>query len=844
MKRKPRAWRTTSTRMVNSNQHAALETLPTDEPHEFQIMKNAFYISIPNFAFALSVLCLIFSGTATAQIFKTDVTPLIDTACLHCHDSSSETGLNFEDLDYDLTDPNNFRKWTAVFDRAENGEMPPASEDRPDPDKLKFALTALKKELLSASVAKQSKAGRVSARRLTKTELRYTLQDLLLINSDVTSGVPDEVESGSFDTVGINQRISAVHMESYLQAADEALNVAINLGRNPYRSVETTDFAHMQMWHDKPANLGGGITRKLKFGKGFVLFRDVDYVTTFRFRISTPGIHRISARVAAYQSKTPLTAKFIIKDQSGGARLVKAIDLQPGEPVEVVFDTFLKPGDRPYLTFDMEGVEPFTAINRDGGPKKYRGRGLAIMSQKIEGPLSDSWPNQSTSQFFKSELLNPNGSPNGPFKVAKTDKSPTERVQEIIARFAPRAFRRPVNKTEIQSFVDLAKPAIDEGRGFDDVIRVPLRSMLSSPQFLLFDEEAGTLDEFAIANRLSYFLWKSLPDRELFEIAASGNLTKPDVLKQQVDRMLADKKSSRFVQDFLGQWLRLNKLNAPSPDDGLYPEYDELLASAIPQETHLFFGELIKENLGLENLIDSKFTFLNRRLAKLYEIPGVDGQDFQKVDLPDDSPRGGVLTQAAILKTTANGTTTSPVMRGNFVLTNFLGTPPSPPPADIGSIEPDTRGKTTIREILDAHRDMASCAQCHREIDPPGFALESFDPIGGFRKHYRASGGESNFGGFNVKLPPKQGPPVDPSGVTSDGQTFSGIQDFKELLLDHKEQIANNFIAQLIMYSTGGEIEFADREEIKSILNRTAENGFPVRDIIHEVVQSKIFNRK
>ena len=216
----------------------------------------------------------------------------------------------------------------------------------------------------------------------------------------------------------------------------------------------------------------------------------------------------------------------------------------------------------------------------------------------------------------------------------------------------------------------------------------------------------------------------------------------------------------------------------------------------------------MKENLSLCNLIDSDFTFVNRRLAEHYGIPGIEGQAFRKIQLPQDSPRGGVLTQAAILKTTANGTTTSPVTRGNFVLTNFLGTPPSPPPPGVGSIEPDTRGQTTIREILTAHRKIESCNQCHREIDPPGFAMESFDPIGGFRTYYRASGGELKFGDLTVAAPPRQGPPVDPSGVTADGKDFSGIDEFKRLLLDQKEPVARNFISQLVVYATGGEIEF------------------------------------
>lgn len=790
----------------------------------------------------LATFCLT-SGTTFAQSFKTDTAPLIEASCIQCHDADTETGLNLEALGHDLSDTDTFRKWEKVFDRVHDDEMPPESEDRPDPKQLKKALDSLKKDLRVASLARQQRVGRVPARRLTKLEFGYTLRDLLLIDSDVTSGVPDEVESGSFDTVGATQRISAVHMESYLQAADEALQLAINLGKNPYR-VGATDYSWLIEWHDKPANLGGSITRELKFGEGIALFRDVDYLTQFRFGVTSPGVHRLTARVAAYQSKDPVTAKLIVKDPTGGARLVKAVDLEPGNPVTIVVDVFLKPGDSPYLTFDMSGVEPFTAIAAAGGSKNYKGRGMAIMSQKVEGPLFDSWPPPSTRQLLVGlELANSERSDKGPF-IVKASKNQLEHVTEIVRHFAPRAFRRQLAEAEVQSFVDLAKPALEADRDFIEVLRIPLRSMLSSPQFLLFGGEAGELDDYALANRLSYFLWKSIPDEELFALAAEGKLSDSKVLAGQVDRMLADEKSNRFVRDFLGQWLRLYKVNATTPDEGLYPEYDELLAGAILKEPELFFTELINENLSLTNLIDSDFTFVNRRLATLYGIPDVKGQQFRRVTLPKDSPRGGVLTQAAILKTTANGTTTSPVMRGNFVLTNFLGTPPLPPPPSVGSIEPDTRGKTTIREILAAHRNIETCNKCHREIDPPGFAMESFNPIGGFRTHYRASGGELKFGDFTVPAPFKKGLPVDPSGVTAGGKEFSGIEEFKQHLLDEKEQVARNFISQLVVYSTGGEIQFADREEIQAILVRTRKDDFPMRDIIHEVVQSKLFRNK
>ncbi len=790
----------------------------------------------------LIVTACLTSDTAVAQMNEA-VAPLIESSCIDCHDAATETGLNFESVGHDLTEAESFRKWERVFDRVRDGEMPPESEDRPDPKQREAALASLQKNLRSASLTRQRRVGRVPSRRLTKREFGYTLRDLLLIDSDVTLGIPDEVESGSFDTIGANQRISAVHMESYLQAADEALRLAINLGRDPYRSG-VNNYSWLEAWHDKPINLGGSITRKLSFGAGIALFRDVDYLTQFHFNVTTPGIHRLTAKVAAYQSKKPVTTKLIVKDPTGGARLVEAVDLEPGEPRTIVVETFLKPGDTPYITFDMEGVEPFAGIMAAGGSRNFRGRGLAIMSQKVEGPLFGSWPPPSARKLLIGlDIAKSGRSQVGPFMV-KPSKDDLDHVTQIVRQFAPRAFRRPVGDDELQPFIDLAKPAIDQRRDLLDVLCIPLRSMLSSPHFLLIDGDAGELDDYALASRLSYFLWKSMPDEKLFELASEGKLSDSKILAEQVDRMLADEKSNRFIRDFLGQWLRLYKVNATTPDDGLYPEYDELLASAIPKEPELFFAELINNNLSLVNLIDSDFTFVNRRLATLYGISEVKGQQFRKVRLPNESPRGGVLTQAAILKTTANGTTTSPVTRGNFVLTNFLGTPPSPPPPNIGSIEPDTRGKTTIREILSSHREIESCNKCHREIDPPGFALESFDPIGGFRTHYRASGGEQTFGGFTRKLPPRKGPSVDSSGVTADGEKFSGIEEFKQHLLSQKEQVARNFISQLVAYSTGGEIQFADRELIEVMLNRTRENNFPVRDIIHEVVQSQLFRNK
>ncbi|QDT11219.1 DUF1592 domain-containing protein [Planctomycetes bacterium K23_9] len=799
-------------------------------------------ISLRHFIFVFAVIA---SGPLRAATLRDELAPLIDSSCVDCHDASTETNLDLTSLGTDLTDDSTQRQWEQIFDRVWTGEMPPASEDRPPTEIRSAALTTLKHSLAEASLAKQ-KSGRVPARRLTKLELRYTLQDLFLIQGDVTNGIPDESESGSFDTVGASQRISAVHLESYLAAADEALDLAIRLDHNPYRDFgdkADDDFGFLETWHDKPLNLGGSITRKLNYGSGVVLFADVDYLTQFVASVPSPGRYRLTAKVAAYQSTEPVTAKWIVKNQSGGAKLAKTVDLLPGEPTTILVETTMKPGDIPYLTFDNRNAKN-DSVFIAGGSQVFQGAGLAILSQSAEGPLNQSWPPPSTMHLLDgleiSEIL---GCQDGPFEVIAT-ANPIDDIRRIVSRLAPSIFRRPVSETELEQFVSLASPALDAGRDITDALRIPLRSMLSSPQFLLLGGRSGQLDDHALASRLSYFLWRSMPDPALLQLADQGQLRDPTVLAQQVDRMLADPKADRFVKDFVGQWLRLHQINATSPDESLYPEFEELLAAAIPKETQWFFADLIRRNLSADNLIDSDFTFVNRRLAQHYGIDGVDGQHFRRVALPDDSPRGGILTQAAVLKTTANGTTTSPVTRGNFVLTNFLGTPPAAPPASVGSIEPDTRGKTTIREILSAHRDNESCNQCHREIDPPGFALESFDPIGGFRTHYRASGGEQTFGDFTTKLPPKQGPPVDPSGVTTDGTPFRDIRQYRQHLMQNRRAVVRNFISQLIVFSTGGEIAFADRDVVKEITDATEADGFRVRDIIHAIVQSRLFDEK
>lgn len=834
-----------------------------------------------------AVLCLI-PGAAFARALEADVARLLDVSCLRCHDVETETPLDLENLGYDLDDRGTFRKWVRVFERLEAGEMPPAGTRRPPKRVVDAALGALARDLETADLAARA-AGQTPPRRLTGLEYEYTLEDLLLIEENLARLLPAESASAGFDTLAAEQGISPLHLRSYLEAADRALDAAIRLGGRPASAAHLVDYPSNPVSYRMVRQ---SVSKKLD--DAVAMFVDEDHHNTsgsfsasnlrsdsHGFHVAHSGLYRVTVDAYPYQASTPVTLLLIRANPNGDRKLLGAFDLVDGESGTFEVVTFLHPTDYVFPEVaDLDwhtDVESFYAPIEDwsaaaqvvaagkglgrrllnnrvyhpifyhpteilvDGAATYKGEGVAVRSLAIEGPLLDGWPPPSTRRLFEGIEFDPAGD-------LKLTKDPYEHVVDVVAHLVPLAFRRPAEAGEVDAFASLAKPAIAAGRDLVDAVRVPLRAMLSAPQFLYHDDQPGELDDFALATRLSYFLWKSLPDEELFATAREGRLSEPEVLARQVERMLDDDKAQRFIADFVGQWLRLYEIELTSPDERLYPEYDDLLHHALQEETRLFFAELVKSDLGVRNLIDSEFTFLNRRLAEHYGISGVEGQHMRKVSLPNDSVRGGVLTQASVLKVTANGTTTSPVFRGSFVLSNLLGRPPNPPPANAGSVEPDIRGATTIREILAKHRRDPTCNVCHRAIDPPGFALEAFDPTGGFRTRYRSSGeGDTPRGTLYGRpiLEYKDGPPVDAGGVTPEGRSFSGIAEYKRVLLEEEEdQVARHFISQLAVYATGAEIGFADRDELSRLVARSREGGYGVRTIIHNVTQSPLFRER
>lgn len=426
----------------------------------------------------------------------------------------------------------------------------------------------------------------------------------------------------------------------------------------------------------------------------------------------------------------------------------------------------------------------------------------------------------------------------GKLKIRKGElvsRRPESDLKRLMDDFAERAFRRPVSNYELEPYYRFAIETLEATGSLLKALKAGYRSILSSHRFVYFAENPGQLDEYQIATRLSYFLWSSPPDEELLGQARKKRLSRPRYLRAQVERMLDDPKAEAFVTNFTDSWLELRDINFTTPDAKLYPEFDNILVHSMLGETRAFVKRMIEENLSVTNVIDSDFAMLNERLAKHYGIEFGKETGLRKVALSADDHRGGIITQASVLKVTANGTTTSPIVRGVWLLERILGKHVPPPPDQVPAVEPDIRGAVSIRDQLDKHRNTPSCMSCHQMIDPPGFALENYDVIGGWRENYRA---------IQEKGTWTHGPVVDASYELKDGNSFQNVVGFKELALANTEQIARNLTNQVVMYATGAEIEFADRREIDQIVEALADDGYGFRSLIHAVTQSDIFLSK
>jgi hypothetical protein len=526
------------------------------------------------------------------------------------------------------------------------------------------------------------------------------------------------------------------------------------------------------------------------------------------------------------------------------------------------------------LGCDVASLAPVANYARKGRAMAFTGPGIAVDWVDVEGPLHEVWPPKSHRVLFgelpiKEFVAKDNPDIRPPRRInwerlwlhlGKNERDPVAGTwtvssedplgdaDRLLAGFLPKLFRRPVSAETRQRYVDLVDGRMKAGDCFESALRWAARTAMCSPDFLYHVEPAAKLDGHGLANRLSYFLWNTLPDARLAQLAEDGKLLQPAILRAEVERMLADPRSGRFVEDFLGQWLKLRLIAANDPDRKLYPEFSPYLQESMLLESRAYFRQLLDADLDAAHLVRSDFAMLNEKLATHYDIEGVVGSGIRRVSLPADCPRGGFLTQAAVLKVTANGTTTSPVPRGAFVMDRILGQPPELPPASVPAVEPDVRGTTTIREELDKHRSDPACAGCHAKIDPAGFALESFDVIGGYRERYRSlENGDSAprgkidpFIGISFKL----GPPVDSSGELPDGRTFQGIRELRDQLATGRPALLRNLARQWLVYSTGRATAFRDRDAIEAIVTSAEYKGGGVKSLLHEVIQSPLFHTR
>lgn len=764
----------------------------------------------------LAVVCLAGGEPLPAAPFPESVKGFLKSHCYECHNASTQSGgLNLLELSSELATADQIERWTLIHDRIAADEMPPADAQQPPIRERNAAVKSLRERLIPADRAHRE----VVLRRLNRAEYENTVGDLFGIHVDLNRLLLQDAADNRFDTIGESLSISAEQMAMYVEAADRVLDQVFGPAREPKRIHKRVN----------AKDLRAVISSDRKLSNGIVLF-NARALPMYGVSVADPGTYRLRIETRAMQSKSPLVMRV---DGGVTGRVASHVagffEVRPEKvmTVEVIdravekYDTFAISLERGYPSWKLDA-------------EKYEGPGLFLGSIELDGPL-EAWPPASRRKLLGNI---------DPAKGTLAD------VRSILKKLLPRAFRRSPRDTDPELYVQLAQEALDEGAPFEKALRRALKGVLCAPEFLFLEEssvENGRLDDYAVAARLSYFLWKSMPDEELRALAGQGNLQKPDVLQAQVERMLCDPKSQRFVENFTSQWLKLRDIDFTVPDRRLYPEYDRLLRRAMLDETHSFFREILDEDLSVQNFIDSDFAILNQPLAEFYGIDGVEGLAMRRVGLPADSVRGGVMTQAAVLKVSADGTSTSPVLRGSWILKNLFGEPPPPPPAGVEAIEPDIRGATTVREQLARHRQDASCNRCHQKIDPFGFALESFDVIGGWRTWYRTANEGKPVKRLlhphtsrNVRY--RRGPEVDCSGELADGRTFADIREFKQLLLADPTAMTRSLTRILLTYSLGRRLGFADRPEIDrivEIVHTKHHNG--LRSLIHEVVQSKLF---
>lgn len=798
------------------------------------------FVASGRWLFALAIIAAVVSSAAhaaEATMPTPAVASFLRTHCVECHQGDeAEAGLDLAKLGYDLATPDAERRWIRIFDRVHDGEMPPVDSPKPKADETAAFLASTGDWLRMFRHQRDAELGRVRARRLTRREVERSLHDLLGIDVPLADQLPEESRTAGFTTTADGQSMSHFQLERHLNVVDLALDEAYRRALGPGDDFDK-DFDAAAVARRNPRSR----TREPEMldGKAVVWSSGL----TFYGRIPTTiareqGWYRFEVTLSAL--KPPETGGVWCTVNTGlcvsSAPLLTYVTSFEATPTPRTFEfeawlperhmLEIRPGDKTLKKGKFAGGQVGAG---EGGPQELPGIAIEriTMRQIHHGAQDDE-----TRSLLFGDLVVKRNKDNGERKVLS--EGPKKDSAKLLMAMARRAFRRPVTDEEIAGYVAITHQALADGQPFTAALRVGYRALLCSPRFLYLSENPGRLDHHAVAARLSYLLAGSTPDAALSALADAGKLHDPQTIRAEADRLLARDGGRTFVKDFSAQWLDLDLIDFTEPDQKLYPSFDAIVQHSMLNETHAFLTNMLAKNQSVSRLIDADYTYLNSRLARFYRIDGVEGDTLQRVSLDAESHRGGVMTQGAIMKVTANGSNTSPVVRGIWVSERLLGVPIAPPSTSVPAIEPDIRGAKTIREQLEKHRSQAECAVCHVKIDPPGFALENFDPAGQWRDRYIMTDGKKRF----------TGPKIDAGYQLPDGRRFANMEEFRKLVAAEPRKLAANVAEKMLSYGTGAPISFADREAVEAIADEAGRDDFGLRSILHAVVTSPVFLSK
>ncbi len=746
---------------------------------------------------------------------------LVDEYCASCHDEDKKKGgLDLDSLAADAVF-HHPEVWEKVVRKLRARQMPPVGKERPDDRTYDTVIASLETSLDRAARANPNPGRTATIRRLTRTEYRNAIRDLLALDVDVAALLPADDASYGFDNVTVGD-LSPTLLDRYISAAEKISRLAV--GR-PSRSPggETIRMPADLTQEDHSEGLPIGTRGGTVVPYTFPLDGDYD----IQIRLTRDRDEHVEGLSEPHDLELLLDRErvqlFTVKPPSrdaGAAQTQDTIDQHLKARIAVSAGAhelgvgFLK---KPSVLLET-ARQPYQAhFNSYRHPRVQP----AIYSVSIVGPWNPRGPGDTPSRrrLFVSR-------PSAPDQDERC-------ASEILARLMRRAYRRPVTAADLQGPLALYRQASLDA-GFDAGIEMAVSAVLVSPRFLLRLEQdpqgppgsIHRISDLELASRLSFFLWSSIPDDPLLDLAAAGTLHQPAVLEGEVRRMLADPRSEALVTNFAAQWLHLRSLDAITPDMRLFPDFDDNLRQSFRRETELFFESVLREDRSLLTLLSANYTFLNERLARHYGIPHVYGPRFRRIALDSDSWRGGLLRQGGILMVTAYATRTSPVLRGKFVLDTLLGVPPPPPPPDVPALKDNTvDGRLSVRERIAEHRRNAACAGCHNLMDPVGLSLERFDAVGRRRLV-------------------EAGSPIDASGGMPDGSRFEDVGGLEAALLRRPELFAGAFAEKLLTYALGRGVEYYDAPALRTVVRQARTQNFRLSSIILGIVNSEPFQMR